>query len=98
MPVADSDPLRIRLRHVQQELRERVDSVCEGPPVEKLNTGELIRFEEALSIVTSAAKEAISLRRRLRADHDMDIVGPGGHERATSDEIKQRRGWDRADQ
>jgi hypothetical protein len=70
MPVADSDPLRVRLDDVVAELREHVVSMCETPPIEDLDTGELIRFEEDLSIVTSAAKEAVSLRRRLRVDRD----------------------------
>ena len=76
MPVADSDPLRARLHDVVAELREHVLSMCETPNVEDLDTGELIRFEEDLSIVTSAAKEAVSLRRRLRTDQDGSALDP----------------------
>ena len=68
MPYTNRDPLRVRLHEVEQEIRERVQLVCKSPPPEDLDTGAMIRFEEDLSIVTSAAKEAVSLRRRLRTD------------------------------
>jgi hypothetical protein len=70
MPDPDSDPLRSRLGELETEIRERVHAVCESPPVDKLDTGELIRFEEELSIATSAAKEAVTLRRRMRVDRN----------------------------
>ena len=68
MPIPERDPLRMRLREVEQEIRDRVELVCKSPPPEDLDTGAMIRFEEDLSIVTSAAKEAVSLKRRLRTD------------------------------
>ena len=37
-----------------------------------VNTGELIKIEETLAIVAEAAKEAVSLRRRLRKDSEAD--------------------------
>lgn len=83
MPIADRDPLRVRLREVEQEIRERVQLVCTSPPPEDLDTGAMIRFEEDLSIVTSAAKEAVSLRRRLRSDGFIDGERPHGRERHT---------------
>ena len=66
MPATNSDPLRLRLHEVEEEIRGRLHLVCKSPPPEDLDTGAMIRFEEELSIVTSAAKEAVSLKRRLR--------------------------------
>ena len=68
MYFANSDPLRARLHDVQAEIRDLVVVMCRTLPAEDLDTGELIRFEEDLSIMTSAAKEAVSLRRRLRVE------------------------------
>ena len=81
MPFAHSDPLRERLHDVVAELRENVAAMCEAPPIEDLDTGQLIRFEEDLSLLTSAAKEAVSLRRRLRVEHDGGAFDAHGAER-----------------
>jgi hypothetical protein len=83
MPIPERDPLRIRLREVEQEIRDRVELVCKSPPPEDLDTGAMIRFEEDLSIVTSAAKEAVSLRRRLRTDGLIDGERSHGMDRHT---------------
>ena len=63
-----NQPLRPRLHQLERELEERVAQVCETPPVEKLDTGEMIRYEENLAMAADAAKEAVSLRRRLSED------------------------------
>jgi hypothetical protein len=68
MPMTNPDPLRSRLSEVEEEIRGHLQLVCSSPPPEDLDTGAMIRFEEDLSIVTSAAKEAVSLKRRLRTD------------------------------
>ena len=83
MPIPERDPLRMRLREVEQEIRDRVELVCKSPPPEDLDTGAMIRFEEDLSIVTSAAKEAVSLRRRLRTHGLSDGERPHGTDRRT---------------
>ena len=70
MHFGNSDPLRARLRDVEAEIRDLVVVMCETPPAEDLDTGELIRFEADLSIMSSAAKEAVSLRRRLRVESE----------------------------
>ena len=70
MDFSNSDPLRARLHDVEAEIRDLVGVMCETPPAEDLDTGELIRFEADLSIMTSAAKEAVSLRRRLRVESE----------------------------
>lgn len=62
------DPLHERLEVLEEEIKDRVHAVCEHPAPKDLDTGELIRYEENLSIATAAAKEAVTLRRRLRAD------------------------------
>ena len=64
----ETGPLQPKLQEVEQEIEERVQQVCHAPPVEKLDTGELIRYEENLAIAADRAKQAVSLRRRLRAD------------------------------
>jgi hypothetical protein len=55
------------LHAVEETLTEILDEVCDVPAVEKLDTGELIRVEETLAIAANAAREAISLRRKRRA-------------------------------
>lgn len=66
-----SDSLQPQLREMETKLSTALDEVCELPPPQKLNTGELIRVEETLALATEAAKEAVSLRRKLRADRDV---------------------------
>ena len=56
MPFVERDPLRMRLREVEQEIRERVELVCKSPPPEDLDTGAMIRFEEDLSIADLVAR------------------------------------------
>lgn len=58
-------PLRPRLQQVVNELEQAMDEVCAEAPASELNTGELIRVEETLAIAADAAKQAVSLRRRL---------------------------------
>ena len=82
MPKANPDPLRSRLHEVEEEMRGRLKLVCKSPPPEDLDTGAMIRFEEELSIVTSAAKEAVSLKRRLRADRVSDGLEARAADRA----------------
>ena len=86
MPMTTPDPLRSRLNEVEEEIRGRLHLVCKSPPPEDLDTGAMIRFEEELSIVTSAAKEAVSLKRRLRTDRLNDGLVDRGSARHTSRE------------
>ena len=58
--------LRPKLDAIVDELEQQIEEVCQAPAAERLNTGELIRVEEALAMAADRAKEAISLRRRLR--------------------------------
>lgn len=69
----NSDPkgqLRPRLDQVEQVVEEALDEVCDGPPPQQLDTGELIRVEETLAIAAEAAKEAVTLRRKIRSQED----------------------------
>jgi hypothetical protein len=61
-------PLRPQLHEMEHRLEEALGEVCRLPAPTKLNTGELIRVEETLALATEAAKEAVSLRRKIRAD------------------------------
>ena len=61
-----SDPLRPLLIDSEQELQVRVEEVCREPRVSKETTAELIRLEETLTMAAEAAKQTISLRRRIR--------------------------------
>lgn len=68
MSVDPTVPLRPQLHHVEEKLQDSLDEVCDAPPVGQVNTGELIKMEESLAIAVEAAKEAVSIRRRLRED------------------------------
>jgi len=61
-----TDPLEPTLTHAERTLKTALGQVC-GTNVEKADTGELIHIEEVLAIANHAAKEAISVRRRMRA-------------------------------
>ena len=68
MAIEEGRPLRPQLHHLEDKIADAIEEVCDAPAVSELNTGELIRVEESLAIAADAAKEAISLRRRLRED------------------------------
>ena len=70
---AEPEVLQPQLRDMETRLSSALDEVCELRPPEKLNTGELIRVEETLALATAAAKEAVSLRRKLRANRDHNV-------------------------
>jgi len=62
------DPLTPELREAESLMEQALTEACATPPPSKVDTGELIRVEEMLEIATEAAKRAVSLRRRRRAD------------------------------
>ena len=68
-----ADALQPQLRELETRLSSALGEVCELPPPAKLNTGELIRVEETLALATEAAKEAVSLRRKLRANREHTV-------------------------
>jgi hypothetical protein len=65
------DPLlRPKLQEAEQQLDKTLAEVCETPSASRLDTGQLIRVEESLALAAEAAKEAVSIRRKIRADSD----------------------------
>jgi len=65
-----ADALRPQLAKAEEQLDRTLEQVCETPSAARLDTGQLIRVEESLALATEAAKEAVSLRRKMRADRD----------------------------
>ena len=58
--------LRPKLDALQEQLETAREEICDIPHVSELNTGELIRVEETLSIAAETAKEVVSVKRKLR--------------------------------
>lgn len=67
------ESLQPQLVELETKLSSALGEVCELPSPQKLDTGELIRVEETLAIAAEAAKEAVSLRRKLRADRERRV-------------------------
>lgn len=65
MPEKELDVLRPQLVRAERSLKRALEEVCHAN-VTAANTGELIRIEEVLAIANEAAKEAVSVRRKLR--------------------------------
>lgn len=84
-PAEPAESLQPQLRELEGKLSTALGEVCELPPAKKLNTGELIRVEETLALAAEAAKEAVSLRRKLRADRGRK-VHEGTESRPRSDD------------
>lgn len=68
MESGHSEPLVPELREAERTLEHALAEACATKPATAASTGELIEIEEVLQIATDAAKRAISLRRRRRAD------------------------------
>jgi hypothetical protein len=64
----ENHPLRHTLATTEGQLQEAIEQVCEDTVVKESTTDELIRIEETLAIAAETAKQAISLRRRIRTD------------------------------
>jgi hypothetical protein len=68
----------------QQLLKDTLEQACRAD-VTSADTGQLIRIEEMLAIADSAAKKAISIKRRIRHDRERTPLrsseGAGGHRR-----------------
>lgn len=74
------EPLRPKLVDIERQLDQTLDEVCEAAEASKLDTGELIRVEETLALAAEAAKEAVSLRRRMHVDRERDSERTRGGE------------------
>ena len=68
MESGQTDPITPELRDAELTLEQALAEACAANPVTRADTGELIKVEEMLEIASEAAKRAISLRRRRRAD------------------------------
>jgi hypothetical protein len=72
----EGEPLRESVEKAEQHLAAAVGEVCADPVaaggVGKPNTGELIRLDETLALASKATKQAISARRRRRANSQKD--------------------------
>ena len=63
----DATVLNPTLQRAQQTLRSALAEACRTD-LERADTGELIRIEEVLAIANEAAKEVVSVRRRLSSE------------------------------
>lgn len=70
VPKKDEHPLRPTLVDTERDLESALEDVCDDSTVGKRTTDELIRIDESLAIASEAAKQAVSLRKRIRADGD----------------------------
>ena len=64
----NEQPILPQLRQAELTLDQALAEACATKPATRANTGELIEIEEMLQVASDAAKHAISLRRRRRAD------------------------------
>lgn len=72
--MADSrDDLRPALENAQRALEQALEEAC-GTDLRTADTGELIRMDETLAAASRAAKDAVSLRLKLRTQRRS---GPG---------------------
>jgi hypothetical protein len=74
---SQSDPLRPDLREAAETLEQALTEACASKPADEANTGELIRVEEMLALAGDAARRAISIRRKARADAESAGASPG---------------------
>lgn len=79
------EPLAAELHSAQETLKSTLEEAC-STDVERVDTGELIKVEEMLSIASDAAKRAISIRRKrgqpggaLPDDHPHHAAGEQRH-------------------
>jgi hypothetical protein len=61
------DPLEPELRQAEEELKRQLEEACDVGDVRAESTGELERLEDALTDAAKAAKQAVTLRRKLGA-------------------------------
>ena len=89
-PAADTE-LQPTLERATQTLAAALDQAC-AADIDRIDTGELIRVEEMLAIANEAAKEVISVRRRLHRSHPGQRMSSTSTERsATSSDVTSSR-------
>ncbi len=67
------EPLASELREAETTLKSTLDAAC-AKDVTRADTGELIRVEETLAVASEAAKQAVSVRLKLREQRGKDPV------------------------
>lgn len=67
-------PLRPELIGAEKDLKTALEEVCVETDVKKRTTDELIQIEETLSMASETAKQAISLRKRIKSDDPPQVA------------------------
>ena len=62
----ESESLKPQLDFAQEKLEKALSDAC-GVDMRDIDTGELIRIEESLATASQAAKDAVSVRLKLRS-------------------------------
>ena len=91
MPSDTPEELAPTLHRATETLKEALGEACKSN-VERIDTGELIRVEEVLAIANEAAKEAISVRRRMKGMKLTQARQPGDPVPAQSREFADPAG------
>lgn len=73
--------LQPTLMRAAETLASALDEAC-AADLDRIDTGELIRVEEVLAIANEAAKEVISVRRRLHRERPDQRIAAAGPESA----------------
>jgi len=70
MESRESDFLGPQLREAEIALEKRMAEACATESARRADTGELLRIDRILCAASDAARRAIALRRRRRAERD----------------------------
>ncbi|HVX38279.1 MAG TPA: hypothetical protein VHB25_01805 [Gemmatimonadaceae bacterium] len=84
MSAHQSEHLQPALERATTTLRQALDAAC-STDLDRADTGEFIRVEEMLAIANEAAKEAISVRRRLARESKSATPADAPGDAAASD-------------
>ena len=68
----DSDPLRLVLHTMEEQLDRRVGAVSSARPSHEESTSGLIQLEETLSSAQDKAKQLVTLRLKLDEEASLD--------------------------
>ncbi|HXD47664.1 MAG TPA: hypothetical protein VN600_02750 [Gemmatimonadaceae bacterium] len=70
----EAKALKPTLDRAKTTLKTALETAC-ATDLDRADTGELIRIEEVLAIANEAAKEAVSVRRRLHKPREIEPTG-----------------------
>jgi hypothetical protein len=91
MPAEKVEVLRPKLEEAQRALDAALEEACETD-VNNADSSELIRLEESLTVARDAAKQAISVLRRLHQEQaEIQTTDPAAHRSFTDERGVQ---WD----